>query len=139
MSDKLELREGSSQGPLMLVADDDASIRSLIVRVLRQIGVSALVASDGATAVQLVLEHRATLCCAILDVRMPVLDGIEAAGQIRQIAPDLAIVMMSSHFPSEYLHWMEPLDVARTLEKPFRLSELRAVLHNISAAWPRVG
>lgn len=66
----------------MLVADDDEGICSLVVEMLRELGVCALTAGNGAEAVQLVVQHRAMLCRAILDLRMPVLDGLEAARAI---------------------------------------------------------
>ncbi len=136
MTDGSTLTESAAQRPLVLVADDDESICSLIVEVLGQIGVGALVANNGAVAVQLVVEHGAALCCAILDVRMPVLDGLDAAREIRQIAPNLAIVVMSSHFPGEYWQRLAPLRIAHILDKPFHLNELRAVVHRISVASP---
>jgi CheY-like chemotaxis protein len=52
--------------PLVLVADDDQGIRTLIAKVLHELGVGVLLAGDGVTAVHLTLVHRAKLCCAIL-------------------------------------------------------------------------
>jgi CheY-like chemotaxis protein len=116
------------------VAEDDDSVRSLIVKVLQQLGMGVLVADDGLAAVRLVLEHRALLSCAILDMRMPLLDGLEAARAIRKIAPDLAIVMMSAHFPTDYRQQLAPLRIDHVLEKPFHLSELRGMVHRFNPA-----
>lgn len=124
----------ASVRPLVLVADDDESLRALIVAVLHQIDVGVLVASNGAAAVQLVLEHGTVLCCAILDVCMPVMDGIEAARTIRALTPSLPIIMMSSDFPAGYRQQIAPLRIALVLDKPFRLSELRRVVQGFSEA-----
>ncbi len=124
--------------PFVLVADDDESLRSLIVEVLKHVGLGALVASDGAEAVAIAAKHKDALLGAILDVRMPVLDGLGAARAIRATAPSLPIIMMSSEFPPGYHQQFAPLDIAHILDKPFRIRELvetiRAVLMGSPAA-----
>jgi CheY-like chemotaxis protein len=134
MTDRTAPTGHISQEPLALIADDDEAIRSLVGEVLQDLGMGTLVASDGAAAVQIALEHRTLLCCAILDVRMPVLDGLGAARAIRKIAPTLAIIMMSSSFPSGYRQQIESLGIAHVLDKPFRLNELRGIVRGISVA-----
>lgn len=126
--------ERTSVAPLVLVADNDPGIRTLIVEVLRKLRVGMLVVGDGRAAVRLVQEHRAKLCYAVLDLRMPVLDGLGTARAIREIAPRLPIVMMSSYFPRSYWQQIEPLRIAHVLEKPFRLDELCDVVGRVSVA-----
>jgi CheY-like chemotaxis protein len=133
MSDDVASVEYAGSQPLVLVADDDEGVRLLIVAVLRELSVRALVAGNGAVAVQLASEHRAALRCAILDVRMPVLDGLGAARAIRAIAPTLAIVMMSSFFPGNYRQQVELLQLTSMLDKPFSLSYLREIVGGIIA------
>jgi signal transduction histidine kinase/DNA-binding response OmpR family regulator len=125
-----EITRTASAGlrPLVLVADDDAGIRHLVATVLHQMGLSTWLAMDGAAAVQMVAERVSELCCVILDVRMPVLDGMSAAQAIREIAPDMAIVLMSAAFPSNYAEQIAPLRIAHVLDKPFPLDDLRAVM-----------
>ena len=134
MTGEIAISKQSGQAPLLLVADDDAGISHLVAEVTRRVGLGAVVASDGAAAVRLAAEHKLRLCCAILDVHMPRLGGIEAAQQIRQLAPDLPIVLMSAAFPRDYERRIAPLQIAQVLPKPFHLSELIGLIGLFVAA-----
>jgi two-component system sensor histidine kinase EvgS len=113
----------------VLVAEDDAGISFVVAAVIEQLGLNPLVVGNGAAAVQVATERTDELCCIILDVRMPVLDGFSAAHAIRRIAPDLEIVLMSAIFPENYRERIAPLGITQLLYKPFQLDELRAVMH----------
>jgi DNA-binding response OmpR family regulator len=126
----------SDQPPLVLVADDDAEIGHLVAEVVGRLGLGSVVARDGAAAVRLAAAHKLRLCCAILDVQMPRLGGIQAAQEIRQFAPDLSIVLMSAAFPTNYETRIAPLRIAHVLPKPFHLSELIALLGPFIGAPP---
>jgi len=65
----------------VLVADDDESIRDLLVMVLAEAGYATLDAANGQDAVELALAHRPDL--ALLDVMMPVMDGFAACRTIK--------------------------------------------------------
>jgi len=65
----------------VLVADDDESIRDLLVMVLTEAGYETLDAANGQTAVELALAHRPDL--ALLDVMMPVMDGFATCQAIK--------------------------------------------------------
>ena len=62
-------------GPLILIAEDDADIRSLLRLYLEGEGMRVLEAADGNTALELAREHTPDM--AILDVMMPGLNGFE--------------------------------------------------------------
>jgi DNA-binding response OmpR family regulator len=67
--------------PLVLVADDDADILSLVSLRLEKAGYDVVSATDGREAFDLVREQRPD--AAILDVRMPEMDGLELIRSIR--------------------------------------------------------
>jgi CheY-like chemotaxis protein len=134
VADEIVPSEQSGQTPLVLVADDDAGIGQLIAEVVERLGLAPVVASDGIVAVRLATEHKLRLCCAILDVRMPQLGGIEAAQQIRQFIPNLPIVLMSAAFPRDYERRIAPLRIASVLSKPFQLAELIGLMGPFVAA-----
>jgi DNA-binding response OmpR family regulator len=67
--------------PLVLVADDDSDIVTLVALRLKKAGYGVVTASDGEEALQAVLERRPDL--AIVDVRMPKMDGLELIRRIR--------------------------------------------------------
>jgi two-component system, response regulator PdtaR len=72
----------------ILVAEDEALIRMDLVEMLQEAGYQVVAqATNGEEAIALATEHNPDL--AILDVKMPVLDGISAAEKIISIAPVL--------------------------------------------------
>ncbi|SRR6266545_7942921 len=113
---------------LALVADDEPSIRNLVTRVVRQLGLDVLAVTNGAAAIAAVQAHRGDLACAILDVMMPVLNGVDAAHAIQGIAPGLPVVLMSGAIPVQYTEGIERLRLAGILHKPIALAALRELI-----------
>lgn len=80
-------------GPLILIAEDDTDIRSLLRLYLEGEGMRVLEAADGNTALELAREHTPDM--AILDVMMPGLNGFELTRALRQYS-DLPILILSA-------------------------------------------
>ncbi|MBZ6474359.1 response regulator [Streptomyces griseocarneus] len=87
----------------VLVADDEPMIRAGVRAVLStDPGLDVVAeAGDGDEAVELVLRHRPDV--AVLDIRMPRLNGIEAAARVRAAAPDTAVVMLTTFGEDDYI------------------------------------
>ena len=113
---------------LALVADDEAMIQTIVARVVRQLGLVALAVGDGAAAIAAVEAHRGDLACAILDIVMPIVNGVDAAHAIQRIAPDLPIVLMTGAVPAHYAERIERLGLAGMLYKPFPLAALHELI-----------
>ena len=80
----------------LVVADDDDMLRDMLSGLLGDLGYDVLAAvADGAAAVQACVEQNPDV--ALLDHRMPVLTGIEAARQLHQHLPMLPIVILSAY------------------------------------------
>src|SRR5262249_35096022 len=78
----------------ILFADDSINIRTLCKQELEGEGYRVLLAADGEEAVRLV--QYASVDLAILDIGMPIVSGLEAARQIKSIAPTLPIVFFTA-------------------------------------------
>lgn len=78
-----------SERPLVLVADDDPDILSLVTLRLERDGYEVIGAPDGERAVEEALERTPDL--ALIDVSMPKLDGYEVTERLRQHEPTSAI------------------------------------------------
>lgn len=87
----------------VLLVDDHQLLRDGIRGMVERSGEFHVVAeaSDGREAVELAAQHRPDL--ALLDIWLPRLSGIEAAGQIRQEVPRCKVVMMSQHQNASYV------------------------------------
>ena len=87
----------------VLLADDEAMVRAGVRAILAsddEIDVVAE-AGDGAEAVALVRKHRPDV--AVLDIRMPRLDGLAAGAEIRRTAPETAVVILTTFSEDAYI------------------------------------
>ena len=87
----------------VLLADDDSLIRTAIDAILRPAAGIELIAqaADGRAAVDLALRHRPDV--ALLDIQMPVLDGLAALREIRRLVPEVRIVVLTTFGQDEYV------------------------------------
>jgi DNA-binding response OmpR family regulator len=119
-----------SGNPLILVADDDPDILTLVTVRLERAGYAVVTARDGEEAVQVALDRRPDL--AVLDVMMPRADGYEATRRLRGHTETsrMPIILLTARVQEE--------DIARGIEagaddyvtKPFSPQELGARVHS---------
>lgn len=85
----------SATGLRLVVVDDEPAVRTALCHVLADSGFEILgTGADGLEAVDLVRLHRPDV--VLLDVRMPKLDGVEAARRIREMDGGVRIVVFSA-------------------------------------------
>ncbi|WP_329123071.1 response regulator transcription factor [Streptomyces sp. NBC_01465] len=87
----------------VLLADDEAMIRAGVRAILTAEPAIEVVAEagDGREAVELTLKHRPDV--TLLDIRMPRLDGLQAAEELRKVAPETALIMLTTFSEDEYI------------------------------------
>ena len=87
----------------VLIADDHGIVRSgLRLLLSQQDGIEVVAeAEDGIQARDMAIERRPDL--AILDVKMPGLSGLEATREIRRLAPEVSVLILSMHDEERYL------------------------------------
>jgi sigma-B regulation protein RsbU (phosphoserine phosphatase) len=122
--------DGSSRATALttaLIADDDPLAAMVVSQALRQWGINAITAPDGASAWAILTGERAP-SLAIVDWMMPVVDGLELCRRIRQDpahAHMYLIVLTSRDEPADVISGLEA-GADDYLVKPFRPGELRA-------------
>ncbi len=104
----------------ILVAEDEALIRMDLVEMLQEAGYTVVAqAANGEEAIALATEHQPDL--AILDVKMPILDGISAAEKIISIAP---VLMLTAFSQRELVERARDAGVMAYVVKPFTIGDL---------------
>ena len=112
MSEKLAAR--------ILVAEDEALIRLDLVEMLTEAGYEVVAqATNGVEAIALAKEFKPDL--AILDVKMPELDGISAAQEIIEISP---VLMLTAFSQKELVERARDAGVMAYVVKPFSINDL---------------
>jgi DNA-binding NtrC family response regulator len=105
----------------ILVVDDDPDLAESIAEALGLAGHKVSVAGNGAEAVKLFAEMKYDLC--FVDVRMPVMNGVECFFAVRERHPDAKIVLMTG-FKEPAVEKALNAGALALLNKPFRMEEV---------------
>jgi two-component system, response regulator YesN len=123
-------------GYRVLVADDEEIERRALERILSSegpTGIEILEAANGAEAVEAAASAGGALDAAFLDIRMPGIDGIEAARRLREMMPGLPIIFLTAHDSFEYARSALRLRVEDFLLKPASAAEVLGALSRATA------
>jgi len=95
--DALRAQEIDGGTETILVAEDDATVRKLMVTVLRSFGYTVIEAADGSDAVARFSEHAGSIDLVLTDTIMPRKNGREAYGEMQKIRPDVPALFTSGY------------------------------------------
>ena len=104
----------------ILVVDDDAAVREILVELLTDSGHRVREAGGGAEALRL-LADAPDVDLVISDVQMPEMSGFELAEQLAACHDGIKVILISGYYVSRDAGW-------RVLRKPFRMHELEAAV-----------
>ena len=105
-----------------LVVEDQQAIRRLVVDVLGRAGYIAKEAKDGAAAMRELDQSADSIDLLVLDLSLPLVDGLEVLAHVRSKAPLLPVIAVSAS--REDLAEARAAGARETLAKPFDVSEL---------------
>jgi DNA-binding NtrC family response regulator len=113
----------------ILFADDEKSLQEVMRAELPRLGHELTVCPDGKAAVK--AFEKTTFDLAILDLKMPGLDGIEVLTQLKQMSPDTEAVMMTGHGSAESAVAALRLGAMDYIYKPCKLTEIEGILQKV--------
>jgi len=112
----------------ILVVDDEDSIRTSLAGILEDEGFRVLFANDGITALDAVRKELPDL--VLLDIWMPRMDGLETLRKLKELHPQLLVVMMSGHGTIETAVKSTKMGAYDFIEKPLSLDKLLVTIRN---------
>jgi PAS domain S-box-containing protein len=115
---------------VVLMVEDEPQVRTLTIRVLSQLGYDVLAAEDGSEALALAAAHHGPIALLLTDMVMPRMGGGELVRRMRELHPDLPVLLMSGY--SEELVAAEHPDHP-FLAKPFTPAELAEAVGRVLA------
>lgn len=126
----------------ILIVDDSATIRSMVKRTVRMIGLNVgeiFEAANGIEALAQLAEHEVAVM--LLDINMPKMNGIQLLTRIKQSdkLKDIPIVIASTEGSQKRIDQLHALGVAGYVRKPFQPEQLREVLTPLLGVTQRAG
>jgi len=107
----------------VLIVDDDIGFRETLADILGEKGCQVSMAQDGLQALRMI--ERETFDVVLMDVRMPMMDGVETYKAVKKRHPQLPVIMITAYAADEHVNESlregaygviyKPLDIERTL------------------------
>ncbi|MGF1675449.1 MAG: PAS domain S-box protein [Rivularia sp. (in: cyanobacteria)] len=118
-------------GELILVVDDEPSIRDITSTSLQQHNYQAMTANDGIEAVALYAQHKNQIRAAIVDMMMPNMDGTTTIKTLHRMNPSLRMIAVSGLPTNEQNMNEKASKYTAFLPKPYTARELLTTLHSV--------
>jgi signal transduction histidine kinase/ActR/RegA family two-component response regulator len=109
----------AADGEKILLAEDDPAVMRALTLLLTRNGYSVLPCSNGLEAVETFRENRDTVQAALIDFRMPVMNGADAFTEINKIDPSFPVILMSGNLADPALDALKKEGLSAVLEKPY--------------------
>ncbi|PLZ04944.1 response regulator [Fischerella thermalis] len=114
----------TGNGELILVVDDEDSIRDITKTSLETHNYKAITASDGIEAIALYAEHRDEISVVLTDMLMPSMDGLTTIRTLKKINPNVKIIAVSGLASTEKVNAAADIGVKAFLSKPYTAKQL---------------
>ena len=116
---------------VVLVADDEETIRSTTARMLRALGFDTALVANGRDAVDAFSANPGAYVLVLLDLTMPHMDGEQAFTELRRLQSDVRVVLMSGFNRQEAVARFTGKGLASFLQKPFSMEALTEVMQTV--------
>ncbi|MGE4497149.1 MAG: diguanylate cyclase [Deferribacterales bacterium] len=122
----IEAESGLIDKLSILYVEDEDSIRERLSRFLQRRTQTLYQASNGREGLEMFLEHKPDII--ITDIRMPVMDGLSMAEQIREHNRDIPIIITTGHNDEEFFLRSIDIGIDKYIKKPINFKEFIQVL-----------
>ncbi len=118
----------------ILVMDDEESVCGVTKSILQSVGFTVLTAPDGRSGVEKYKERQGEIVCVLMDLTMPHMDGVAAFRALRQIRPDVRVILMSGYNEQDAINEFAGKGLASFLHKPFKVEALLKTVRTVLQA-----
>lgn len=134
-SEPPQLHVGELSGFTVLLVDDEELVRNVERLAMQRAGLSVLEATDGEQAIDVLRQNRQTVDLVVLDLVMPGLDAASTLLRMRELCPDIPVIVQSGYSEEDAAQSLERVDGRLDfLEKPF---SVRALLGKVTSVLRR--
>jgi two-component system response regulator (stage 0 sporulation protein F) len=121
-------KEGIGLKRKVLIVDDQNGIRVLLMEVFSNEGYDTYQASNGKLALEIV--RNVTPDLVLLDMKIPGMDGLDILKHIKNMNPDIKVIMMTAYGELDMIKEATDLGAIMHFTKPFDIDELRMAVNN---------
>ena len=115
----------------VLVVDDEPSVRAVTRALLHRRGFTVCDTESGAEAIELVRAAPDRFRVVLLDLTMPGMNGEQTFRELRRLATDVKVILMSGYNEQEVTRLFVGRGLAAVLQKPFRAEDLDAAIQRV--------
>ncbi|MDA3941955.1 MAG: response regulator [Bacteroidetes bacterium] len=120
--------EYNTEWPTILVAEDEDLNVLYTKRIFKAKPFNVLYARNGSEALNLVKENP-SINLVLMDIKMPVMDGLEATRQIKLLYPDLKVIAVTAYAANDDRHMCLSAGCDDYITKPFKPAEIFALIN----------
>ena len=129
-----ELNLPLGEGELILVVDDEDSIRDITKTSLENYNYKAITASDGIEAIALYAEHRDEISIVLTDIVMPAMDGLTTIRTLQKINPKVKIIAVSGLISNDKVNSASDIGINAFLSKPYTAQQLLQTIGDVKTS-----
>ncbi|MDU0457657.1 MAG: PAS domain-containing protein [Geobacteraceae bacterium] len=115
----------------ILVVDDEEHVRKVCMEFAAHLGFEAIGVADGNQALKILNDHGGDIALVILDLTMPVMDGVLTFQELRRIRPDIRVLLSSGCSKEDVSERFSGDRPAGFIQKPFQMHEMKEKITHV--------
>jgi two-component system, NtrC family, response regulator HydG len=120
--------------PTILVVDDNQDLLNTFAMILKRRGFSVQTAADGVSAIDKFKEQDFDV--TLMDIVMPEMNGVDASRKMKEINPEVPIILMTAYSDEELLQTARDEGVRQVIHKPIRIDQLIQIITEAADGQP---
>lgn len=124
------MQSSTEISPSVLVVDDEEAIREAVRDILELVELQSILAANGKEAIDLFVKHQASIKAILLDLRMPVMSGIETYEKLRELDTHVTIILSSGYDEKVSTINIDADAALKFLRKPYALDALLSCIQD---------
>lgn len=126
-----DVHGGAAQSRTVLLVDDEKMVLDVGKAILQRLGHNVITALSGEEALDQFARNRQSIGCVVLDLTMPGMDGKTAFMRLRELSPNLPIIIASGLSVDQVLGQFSDTSPTSVIQKPYQIAELSNKIESI--------
>ena len=122
---------------LVLLVDDEETVRTVGRQMLERAGFNVLIAVDGRQALDIFTKQSNDITCVLLDLTMPNMDGEETFRELLRVKNDVRVILSSGYNEQEAIDRFTHSGLAGFIQKPYQFASLTQKLQQVLETNPQ--